>query len=147
MENSKEKIKTRHFAPKTKNHYAPPLYLGVFLALNGFPKILVETWGVGCSNLFFPERTRFHTQIIKTVFSYISKTSFHYSNFSEKQTTLKYKTLPKKEKAIKTFLKYLKIHQIKASIIKNEVIIHSSKNQIPFIKALYYYFVVKNGRV
>ncbi len=131
------KIKLRHFAPKGKTNFSPPIYLGTFLSLNGFPKILAESWGVGCSSLLLKERILFHKLTIKHLFYYIKKNPP--LQRKERKVKLKYIINNKNYKKILRLSDLLTIHKIEWRIENSRLIVKTEEESTPFIKALYYY--------
>ncbi|WFO75140.1 hypothetical protein J4526_08710 [Desulfurococcaceae archaeon MEX13E-LK6-19] len=61
-------IKYRHFTggDESEKPVALPSILGAHVALEGYPKVLVETWGVGLHNYLFEERVIAHFYTVMT---------------------------------------------------------------------------------
>ncbi len=64
------KIRERHFTGSDKP-YPPPSILGAHLPLEYYPKLLVETWGVGLHGFLWRERVVTHLVAIYSVIEYL----------------------------------------------------------------------------
>ncbi len=67
------RIVPRHFVGESRDGYDDPAFLGVYLALRGIPKLLVETWGVGCALLLLSERVAFHRSAMELAIQWVEE--------------------------------------------------------------------------
>ena len=131
------KIKVRHFAGKSDNNIEIPTVLGIYLALRGIPKLLVETWGVGCSTLLLEQRIKFHYLSMKYITNWIRSEESSFLNKPESLQLLRYNLKDAASRKIDLFLRKLGLHQIKFKKEKDSVIVNIPTTEVGFIDTIH----------
>ncbi len=74
------KVKSRHFTgtpggegEREELVWAPPIFMGVHVAIECTPRILVETWGIGLGVMLYQERVRAHLEAVLAVLDYVAR--------------------------------------------------------------------------
>ena len=69
-------IKSRHFLGGTEGVesvvWAPPNYLGTHVSIEGRPKLLIETWGIGLGKYLYPDRVAIHVHACLEALTYLA---------------------------------------------------------------------------
>jgi hypothetical protein len=140
LENDFEwKIKTRHFIGEPQNTYSNPTFLGVYLALRGIPKLLVETWGVACSTLLLDKRIAFHKKAMRYLIEWIDINQSKFYSKPESLEKIEYHFEDTDQYKINAFKYKLDLHGIKYEMKNNEnIIIYCSSLEIGFINTIHY---------
>jgi hypothetical protein len=131
------KIKTRHFVGQYKNTYESPGFLGIYLALRGIPKLLVETWGVACSTLLLDERIKFHKEAMRYLIEWIElnlQKKIGLEQLKLVATSFDCSDLQRRN----SFTNMLEKHGLSFRIKGNRVIVQSASKEKGFINAIYY---------
>ena len=137
------KIKPRHFIGDSHDTFENPGYLGIYLALRGIPKLLVETWGVACSMLLLPKRVEFHRRAMEHVIDWMKRNE---SCFVEKPSNLQYLKFNLQEaerKKIEQFRQILVLHGIEFEQKGQEILIQVPLIESGYIKTIYYFIFQK----
>jgi len=70
------RIKVRHFLGGVEGQedivWVPPNYLGTHVAIEGRPKLLIETWGVGLGKYLYSDRVAIHTHACLEALTYLA---------------------------------------------------------------------------
>jgi hypothetical protein len=133
------KIKKRHFIGNSHDTYENLTFLGIYLALRGFPKLLVETWGVACSTLFLEKRIAFHKRAMQLIISWIGKNESRFSKKPLSKQKTKYNLEDIESNLISTFTNILNLHGIKYKMYENsKITIYCNLMEAGFIKAIYH---------
>ncbi len=139
------KIKARHFVGKPKHEYTPPTYLGVYLALRGIPKLLIETWGVACSTLLLDKRISFHKKAMQYLTDWILQNQKRILSRSEFPTSMNFDLTNAELQNINTFTTTLELHGVKYQIQKNNILVKCSSLETSFVKTIYYIIFEKEN--
>ena len=132
------KIKPRHFVGQASNEYTSPTFLGVYLALRGIPKLLVETWGVACSSLFIDKRIAFHKSSMKYIIDWIQQNKLKLNLNQEDLIDLEFSIEDSNQELIDTFTQLLNLHKVSYKLEKNKFIVTCNKMEIGFVNTLNY---------
>ncbi len=139
------KIKPRHFIGEPKNEYTPPTFLGVYLALRGIPKLLIETWGVACSTLLLDKRIAFHKKAMTLTTDWIINNQTKFLSKPESPILLTWDVSGQDPNKIKELEKTLDLHGIKFQMQNNKININSTTLEISFVKTIYYLIFEKEN--
>ena len=131
------KIKLRHFIGEKRNTYSTPSYLGIYLALSGIPKLLVETWGVGCSTLLLKERIAFHTRAIRLSIDGVSKRLSFFQKMKQMNSMIERNFLVTEEAKAKRFTALLKKQGIHFTVDGTSIRVKVLKLQMGFVEAIF----------
>ena len=137
------KIKPRHFIGDSHDTYENPGYLGIYLALRGIPKLLIETWGVACSTLLLSKRVEFHRRAMEHVIDWVKKNE---SCFAEKPSNLQYLKFNLQEtgvEKIERFRQLLNLHGIKFEQNDQEFLIRVATLESGFIRTIHHFIFQK----
>lgn len=133
------KIKTRHFVGKNHTSYENPAFLGIYLALRGIPKLLVETWGVACSTFLLDKRISFHKKAMQYALEWIDQNHSRFSSKVEPLTSIEFKINKPDPERLKAFTSKLALHGLEYELRRDElVIVHCLPFETGFIKTIYY---------
>jgi hypothetical protein len=138
------KIKLRHFMGSKENSYTSPTFLGVYLALRGIPKLLVETWGVGCSTLYLDKRILFHKNAMGYILEWISKNEPLILSGKASPLSVKYNIAAGEQEKLTEFIKILDLHGVKYETGNNAVTVNSTSLEIGFVKTIYHIIFEKD---
>jgi len=137
-------IKPRHFIGSPGNTYTNPDFLGAYLALRGIPKLLVETWGVGCSTLFLDKRISFHEKAMGYIVNWV-KQNKNLFPLNGEDAVLQYNLNGSEPGKVKNFKNILDLHGIKYHSKNNKLTVYCSSLEIGFIKTIYYLIFEKES--
>jgi hypothetical protein len=138
-------IKPRHFIGSPGNVYTNPDFLGAYLALRGIPKLLVETWGVGCSTLLLDKRISFHTKAMEYIIGWV-KQNMNLFPLTREDAVLQYNTGSLEPAKVKEYIRILDLHGVKYHSQDNKLNVYCSSLEIGFIKTIYYLIFEKENR-
>lgn len=139
-----DSIKLRHFVGEPIGDYENPIFLGIYLALRGFPKLLVETWGVGCSTYRLEKRIEFHKKAMGYVVEWLRQNKLKILSKQETEETIQFNIKECDQNRVKNFLDKLHLHKIKYDLLNGEnIIIFCSSLEVGFIKTIYYLLIEK----
>ncbi|MEW6508550.1 MAG: M14 family zinc carboxypeptidase [Bacteroidota bacterium] len=135
------KIKPRHFVgEKYNSEYQNPGFLGIYLALRGIPKLLIETWGVACSTLLLDKRIAFHKKAMYYLLEWIreNKIKFFAKNESIREIlSFNINNFDTSKKNI--FIGLLDKHRLNYEINNDKsVSVHCSSLETGFVNTIYY---------
>jgi hypothetical protein len=132
------KIKLRHFVGASNKTYPDPIVIGIYLALRGIPKLLVETWGTACSTLRLTERLAFHKKAMKYIIDWINENSSVFMNKQVYQAKIEFDLNSQNRNNIDSFTEKLNVHGFQFNIKDNKsIIIYCTSTEIGFIKTIY----------
>ncbi len=140
------KIKPRHFIGEPKNEYTPPTYLGVYLALRGIPKLLIETWGVACSTLLLDKRIAFHKKAMKYLIDWLLENQIKILSKPLYMESLTFELETKDQPKINDFTKVLDLHRLNFKIDSNCIVVKCTSLEISFVKTIYYLIFEKENK-
>lgn len=133
------KIKPRHFTGKSNNEYENPSFLGIYLALRGIPKLLVETWGVACSTLLLNKRILFHKKALIHLVDWFENNKNLFANKSESIVSLEFCLKDKPQSKVNEFIKKLELHNIVFSLNSQKILTTKSFSmELGFIRTIYF---------
>jgi len=139
-----DNIKLRHFIGEPIGNYENPIFLGIYLALRGFPKLLVETWGVGCSTYRLEKRVEFHKKAMDYVVEWLKQNKSKILSKLETKKTIRFDIKNSDQNQVKNFLDKLHLHKIKYDLLNGEnIIIFCSSLEVGFVKTIYYLLIEK----
>ena len=139
-----DSIKLRHFLGEPIGDYENPIFLGIYLALRGFPKLLVETWGVACSTYRLEKRIEFHKKAMGYVIEWLRNNKSKILSKPETKETVQFNIKDFDQNKVKNFLDKLCLHKIKYEIFNDEnIIVSCSTLEVGFIKTIYYLLIEK----
>lgn len=140
------KIKTRHFVGDGHDTYENPTFLGIYLALRGIPKLLVETWGVACSTLNLEKRIAFHKKAMHYIIEWFKNNQKAFITKPGNNGEMEFNLKDSEQEKINNFIKKLDLHGIKYSLKKKDsIIISCSSLETGFIKTIYYIIFEKGN--
>ncbi len=122
-------LKLRHFIPKEDESYNILRFFGGFSALNLYPKILFETWGVGAYNTLFKERVSSHKKAILKTFEFVKLYKDELKVLEKMREKMEKKSFEKSD----FFLKVLNSHSIDYKIKNNLVEVYANSGVINFL--------------
>ena len=132
------KIKPRHFIGQPKNEYTSPTFLGIYLALRGIPKLLVETWGVACSTLFLDKRISFHKKSMNYILDWIQENKSKFILSPHISKSLEFEIDPSNSQQIDSFTKSLDLHKVSYKLEQNKIIVTCNSVEIGFVNTIHY---------
>ena len=132
------KTKLRHFIGDKHDTYENPAYLGIYLALRGIPKLLVETWGVGCSDLLYKKRVTYHKKAIEYSIAFIKQNKKLLNNISNNKKRITFHLAADKSENNKRFILLLKKHKFDFTLESEEVHVNCLSVEEGFVKTVYY---------
>ncbi len=132
------KIKLRHFIGENNSKtYQNPDFLGIYLALRGFPKLLIETWGVACSTLLLDERIDFHKKSIKYAIQYLSQNENIFKEIHRESHEIRFEWDNIMQDRKERFLDLLKKHRFRYKIEDDFIYINCKNVEVGFLKTIY----------
>lgn len=140
------KIKPRHFVGEAHDQFENPIFLGIYIALRGIPKLLVETWGVACSTLLLDKRISFHKRAMKYLVDWIEENQSKFLPKQKSLTSLKFDLGNTDQNKIITLAQKLDLHGINYQLSKNNITVQCSPLEIGFIKTIYYIIFEKENK-
>jgi|GEM_PF-1167246 len=141
------KINRRHFAGNPKNSYNNPDYLGIYVALRGIPKLLIETWGVGCSTLLLDKRIAFHKRALELLTEWLNLNTQKLLLKAQLPKPLLFDLAKQNIDDINEFTDKLKLHKIEYSIDNNKnITIYPAALETGFINTVYHIIFEKEDK-
>ncbi len=122
-------LKLRHFIPKEDESYNISRFFGGFSALNLYPKILFETWGVGAYNVLFRERIESHKKAVLKTFEFAVLHKDELKTIEEMRKRMEKKLFERSD----FFLKVLNSHSIDYKIKNSFVEVYANSGVINFL--------------
>jgi len=147
MENISEKLvkdfkwetKFRHFiGDKKRDKFENPRFLGIYLALRGIPKLLIETWGVGCSTLMLDKRVKYHKNAIEYTLCFVKENRDKFEENINKISEVTFSLNELLSENKERFLMFLDKHNFQYKIERQKVSIRCFISEIGFLKTIYY---------
>jgi len=132
------KTKFRHFIGDKHDTFENPAYLGIYLALRGIPKLLVETWGVACSTLLLKERVAYHRRAIEYVTHWVLQNKDRFQNIPKTTEEINFVLQDISPGKKQTFTELLKRHGFPFEIKDQSIITKCLTIESGFVKTLYY---------
>ncbi|WP_456406184.1 M14 family zinc carboxypeptidase [Caldithrix abyssi] len=134
----KWKAKLRHFIGDKHDTYENPAYLGIYLALRGIPKLLVETWGVACSTLLIKERIAYHRKAIEYVKQWALQNKDLFKNIHETTEEIEFELREISPEKKEKFTELLAKHGFQFDLKERSIIVRCLTIETGFVKTIYF---------
>lgn len=132
------KIKPRHFLGTSRDSFENPSFLGIYLSLRGIPKLLIETWGVGCSTLLLEKRIEFHKKALSYLISWIEDNRKVFLLRADQPVEMEFNYIDMDLDKFNLFSGMLIKHGIKGEIVGDKFIVHTISSEKGFINTIYF---------